>query len=160
MTGAASIRPPKLSTYVDSPPRFAASGHSDQRSWLLCLDLLPLSRPVALPADWCAHTLIASPAMALSDYLVTDDLTIILALVAAGLFLLHNLYKPQALVHPILLGRQSDVARVRNPSESAVYRNYGTGMLGRVSTPISSTPAACKPVAVPVAPYEGSAGPA
>ncbi|RDX48303.1 acetyl-CoA synthetase-like protein [Lentinus brumalis] len=69
--------------------------------------------------------------MALSDYLVTDDLTIILALVAAGLFLLHNLYKPQALVHPILLGRQSDVARVRNPSESAVYRNYGTGMLGR-----------------------------
>ncbi|RPD65968.1 acetyl-CoA synthetase-like protein [Lentinus tigrinus ALCF2SS1-7] len=69
--------------------------------------------------------------MALSDYLVTDDLTIILALVAAGLFLLHNLYKPQALVHPILLGRQSDVARVRNPSESAVYRNYSTGMLGR-----------------------------
>ena len=70
--------------------------------------------------------------MAVSDYLVTDDLTIVLALVAAGLFLLHNLYKPQALVHPILLGRQSDVARVRNPSESAVYRNYGTGMLGRV----------------------------
>ncbi|KAL1947959.1 hypothetical protein VTO73DRAFT_13683 [Trametes versicolor] len=69
--------------------------------------------------------------MALSDYLVTDDLTIILALVAAGLFLLHNLYKPQALVHPILLGRQSDVARVRNPKESAVYRNYSTGMLGR-----------------------------
>ncbi|KAI0781105.1 acetyl-CoA synthetase-like protein [Trametes elegans] len=69
--------------------------------------------------------------MALSDYVVTDDLTIILALVAAGLFLLHNLYKPQALVHPILLGRQSDVARVRNPTESAVYRNYGTGMLGR-----------------------------
>ncbi|KAI9064259.1 acetyl-CoA synthetase-like protein [Trametes sanguinea] len=69
--------------------------------------------------------------MALSDFLVTDDLTIILALVAAGLFLLHNLYKPQALVHPILLGRQSDVARVRNPKESAVYRNYSTGMLGR-----------------------------
>ena len=74
--------------------------------------------------------------MALSDYLVTDDLTIILALVAAGLFLLHNLYKPQALVHPILLGRQSDAARVRNPSESAVYRNYGTGMLGRVGPDI------------------------
>ncbi|KAH9951269.1 acetyl-CoA synthetase-like protein [Amylocystis lapponica] len=69
--------------------------------------------------------------MALSDYIVTDDLTIILGLVAACLFLLHNLYKPQSLVHPILLGRQSDVARVRNPGESAVYRNYGTGMLGR-----------------------------
>ena len=70
--------------------------------------------------------------MALSELLVTDDLTIILALVSAGLFLLHNLYKPQPLVHPILLGRQSDVARVRNPKESAVMRNYGTGMLGRV----------------------------
>ncbi|KAI0797832.1 acetyl-CoA synthetase-like protein [Abortiporus biennis] len=72
--------------------------------------------------------------MPFSDYLVTDDLTIILGLVAAGLFLLHNLYKPQSLVHPILLGRQSDVARVRNPGESAHYRNYGTGMLGRFPT--------------------------
>lgn len=70
--------------------------------------------------------------MPLTDYLVTDDLTIILGLVGAGLFLLHNLYRPQSLVHPILLGRQSDVARVRNPGESALYRNYGTGMLGRV----------------------------
>lgn len=72
--------------------------------------------------------------MGLSDYLVTDELTIILGLVAAGLFLLHNLYKPQSLVHPILLGRQSDVARVRNPGESAVFRNYGTGMMGRFPT--------------------------
>lgn len=78
------------------------------------------------------------PTMALSDYLVTDDLTIILGLVAAGLFLLHNLYKPQSLVHPILLGRQSDVARVRHPGESAVYRNYGTGMMGRVSVCLTS----------------------
>jgi len=72
--------------------------------------------------------------MALSDYLVTDDLTIILGLVSAGLFLLHNLYKPQSIVHPILLGRQSDVARVRHPGESAHYRNYGTGMMGRFPT--------------------------
>ena len=72
--------------------------------------------------------------MTLSEYFVTDDLTIVLGLVAAGLFLLHNLYKPQSLVHPILLGRQSDVARVRHPGESAVYRNYGTGMMGRVSS--------------------------
>jgi len=67
-----------------------------------------------------------------NDYLVTDDLTILLALIAATVFLLNNFYKPQALVHPILLGRQSDVARVRNPTESAVARNYGTGMMGRV----------------------------
>jgi len=69
--------------------------------------------------------------MAIGDYLLTDDLTIVLGLVGAGLFLLHNLYRPQPLVHPILLGRQSDAARVRNPKESALYRNYGTGMLGR-----------------------------
>ncbi|TFY80841.1 hypothetical protein EWM64_g3171 [Hericium alpestre] len=69
--------------------------------------------------------------MALKDYLVTDDLTILLGLITASTFLLYNLYKPQSLVHPILLGRQSDVARVRNPGESAVHRNYGTGLLGR-----------------------------
>ncbi|CCM03866.1 uncharacterized protein FIBRA_06016 [Fibroporia radiculosa] len=69
--------------------------------------------------------------MAVSNYIATDDLTIVLGLVAACLFLLHNLYRPQSLVHPILLGRQSDVARVRHPGESAVYRNYSTGMLGR-----------------------------
>jgi long-chain acyl-CoA synthetase len=67
-----------------------------------------------------------------SEYLVTDDLTILLGLIAATVFLLNNLYKPQPLVHPILLGRQSDVARVRQSGESAVYRNYGTGLMGRV----------------------------
>ncbi|KAG6821173.1 hypothetical protein H0H93_005393 [Arthromyces matolae] len=66
-----------------------------------------------------------------ADYLVTDDLTILLGLIAATTFLLNNLYRPQPLVHPILLGRQSDVGRVRHPTESAVYRNYGTGLMGR-----------------------------
>ncbi|KAF8876510.1 hypothetical protein CPB84DRAFT_1795786 [Gymnopilus junonius] len=73
--------------------------------------------------------------MALSDYLLTDDLTILLALISATVFLLNNLYKPQPLLHPILLGRQSDVGRARNPGESAVYRNYGTGLMGRVCLP-------------------------
>ncbi|KAG6872812.1 hypothetical protein C0995_006411 [Termitomyces sp. Mi166 len=68
-----------------------------------------------------------------AEYLVTDDLTILLGLIAATTFLLNNLYKPQPLVHPILLGRQSDVGRVRNPTESAVYRNYGTGLMGRLT---------------------------
>ena len=67
-----------------------------------------------------------------SDYLVTDDLTILLSLIAATVFLLNSIYKPQPLVHPILLGRQSDVGRARNPGESAIYRNYGTGLMGRV----------------------------
>ena len=71
--------------------------------------------------------------MGVSDLLATDDLTILLGVVTASIFLLSNLYKPQSLVHPILLGRQSDVSRVRNPGESAVYRYYGTGIMGRVS---------------------------
>ena len=70
--------------------------------------------------------------MGLSEYLVTDDLTVLLGLIAGTVFLLHAFYKPQPLVHPILLGRQSDVARVRYPAESAVYRNYSTGLMGRV----------------------------
>lgn len=67
----------------------------------------------------------------ISEYLLTDDLTVLLGLIAATVFLLNNLYKPQPLVHPILLGRQSDVGRARNPGESAIYRNYGTGLMGR-----------------------------
>jgi len=58
-------------------------------------------------------------------------LTILLSLIAATVFLLNSLYKPQPLVHPILLGRQSDVGRARNPGKSAIYRNYGTGLMGR-----------------------------
>jgi long-chain acyl-CoA synthetase len=71
--------------------------------------------------------------MGLSELVVVDDLTILLGLISATLFLIRNLYRPQPLLHPILLGRQSDVARVRYPGESAIYRNYGTGLVGRVS---------------------------
>ncbi|KAF5391337.1 hypothetical protein D9757_002044 [Collybiopsis confluens] len=70
-------------------------------------------------------------AVLVSDLLVTDDLTILLGLIAGTVFLLRTFYRPQPLVHPILLGRQSEVARVRNPRESAVYRNYGTGLMNR-----------------------------
>ncbi|KAF8160591.1 hypothetical protein BJ912DRAFT_1150914 [Pholiota molesta] len=69
--------------------------------------------------------------LSLSNYLLTDDLTILLSLIGVTVFLLNNLYSPQPLVHPILLGRQSDVGRARNPGESAVYRNYSTGLMGR-----------------------------
>lgn len=69
--------------------------------------------------------------MTISDYLVTDDLTVLLGFIGVSVFLLQNLYKPQPLVHPILLGRQSDAGRVRHSGESAIYRNYGTGLMGR-----------------------------
>ena len=76
--------------------------------------------------------------MSFSDYLVTDDLTVLLGFIGVSVFFLQNLYKPQPLVHPILLGRQSDVGRVRHPTESAIYRNYGTGLMGRVSSLFTS----------------------
>ncbi|KAL5490430.1 hypothetical protein ACEPAI_5263 [Sanghuangporus weigelae] len=60
----------------------------------------------------------------------TDGLTVVLGVLAASAFLWHTFLTPQSLVHPILLGRQSDVDRVRQPHESAVYRNYGTGLMG------------------------------
>ena len=95
--------------------------------------------------------------MPLSNYVATDDLTVLLGLSAAALFLLQNSYKPQPLVHPILLGRQSDVAPVRNPSESAVYRNYSTSAMGRVSTTYFQTPASAhnRPPQLPLRPAAG-----
>ncbi|KAF9246574.1 hypothetical protein BU15DRAFT_85321 [Melanogaster broomeanus] len=69
--------------------------------------------------------------MAISEYLVADDLTVLLGFIGVSVFLLQNLYKPQPLVHPILLGRQSDAGRVRQPGESALYRNYAIGFSGR-----------------------------
>lgn len=71
----------------------------------------------------------------MTDWLTTDDLTIVLGLVLAAVVLLGNLFQPQSLVHPILLGRQSDVDRVRKKGESSVYRNYSTGLVGRVRVP-------------------------
>jgi long-chain acyl-CoA synthetase len=94
--------------------------------------------------------------MPLSSYVATDDLTVLLGLSAAALFLLQNLYKPQPLVHPILLGRQSDVAPVRNPSESAVYRNYSTSAMGRVS--ITASMFSCILTTEPQLPLRPAAG--
>lgn len=105
-------------------------------------DKLPVSRKLpsyrtltsaptcSLHSDFLDKIYLASTIM--SDWLVTDDLTVVLGLVLGAVVLLGNLYKPQSLVHPILLGRQSDVDRVRKKEESAVYRNYSTGLVGRV----------------------------
>jgi hypothetical protein len=58
---------------------------------------------------------------------LTDDYTLYL-LVGAGIaYVVHKLALPRALLHPLLLGRQSHVSQVRNPGESAIYRNYGLG---------------------------------
>ena len=69
----------------------------------------------------------------MSEWLVTDNGTIALGVGLVAVLFLGNYFFPQSLVHPLLLGRQSDVERVRNKGESAIYRNYGTGLMGRVS---------------------------
>jgi len=58
---------------------------------------------------------------------LTDDYTLYL-LVGAGIaYVVHKLALPRTLLHPLLLGRQAHVSQVRNPGESAIYRNYGLG---------------------------------
>lgn len=69
-----------------------------------------------------------------SSLFTTDKLTYLLGLTAAVTFLLGNYLVPVPLVHPILLGRQSDVERVRKSGESAICRNFGTQMTGRVNS--------------------------
>ena len=64
-----------------------------------------------------------------------DSTTYQLGAAALAAYFLKSFLTPTPLVHPILLGRQSDVDRVRKPGESAVYRNYGTGLMGGVSVP-------------------------
>ena len=71
------------------------------------------------------------------NLLATDSSTVTLGIAALGAYFLNSLLTPQSLVHPILLGRQSDVDRVRKSGESAVYRNYGTGLMGAVGRSFS-----------------------
>ncbi|KAF8520218.1 hypothetical protein BU17DRAFT_47102 [Hysterangium stoloniferum] len=66
------------------------------------------------------------------DLLKTDDLTVVLAVCFVAVYGISKFLKPASLVHPLLLGRQADVGRVRMPGESAIYRNYATGIIGRL----------------------------
>jgi len=59
-----------------------------------------------------------------------DELSLILGSSFALVFLLAKWVAPVSLVHPLLLGRQAEVDKVRKSGESAVYRNYGTGFMG------------------------------
>ncbi|KZT44133.1 hypothetical protein SISSUDRAFT_977041 [Sistotremastrum suecicum HHB10207 ss-3] len=74
--------------------------------------------------------------MAWSDFLLSllryDTLTFILGAGFLGTLVFTKWAFPSSLVHPILLGRQSDVGRVRKQGESAIYRNYGVGHGGRL----------------------------
>ncbi|WWC67281.1 uncharacterized protein I206_101189 [Kwoniella pini CBS 10737] len=57
-----------------------------------------------------------------------DNLTIILLFLLATLAIYHRFFStPQPLVHPLLLGKQSDISTVRKSGETGVYRSWATG---------------------------------
>lgn len=61
-----------------------------------------------------------------------DHLSLALGAVLGLVVLFAKWVTPVSLVHPLLLGRQAEADKVRKPGESAVYRNYGTGLMGMV----------------------------
>jgi hypothetical protein len=71
----------------------------------------------------------------LSSLTSYDDVTLLLL---SGLILTVTagiVSRSEPLAHPLVLGQQSEPSKVRRPTESAVYRNYGVGMYMPVSNP-------------------------
>lgn len=74
----------------------------------------------------------------LSSLTSYDDVTLLLL---SGLILTVTagiVSRSEPLAHPLVLGQQSEPSKVRRPTESAVYRNYGVGMYMPVSRPRDS----------------------
>jgi long-chain acyl-CoA synthetase len=64
-----------------------------------------------------------------------DNTTLALLAVLASLLIYHRFFStPSPLVHPLLLGKQSDVSTVRKKNETGVYRSFATGQ----GSPVSS----------------------
>ncbi|QRW14801.1 AMP binding enzyme [Ceratobasidium sp. AG-Ba] len=64
----------------------------------------------------------------LSGLTTYDDVTLVLL---SGLILTVTagiVSRSEPLAHPLVLGQQSEPSKVRRPTESAIYRNYGVGM--------------------------------
>ncbi|KAK8844727.1 hypothetical protein IAR55_006577 [Kwoniella newhampshirensis] len=67
-----------------------------------------------------------------------DNLTLLLLALLAALAIYHRFFStPQPLVHPLLLGKQSEVSAVRKKGETGVYRSWATGQ----GTPLTVRPA-------------------
>nr|XP_031862082.1 uncharacterized protein CI109_002495 [Kwoniella shandongensis]KAA5529154.1 hypothetical protein CI109_002495 [Kwoniella shandongensis] len=67
-----------------------------------------------------------------------DNLTVLLLSLLAALGIYHRFFStPQPLVHPLLLGKQSEVSAVRKKGETGVYRSWATGQ----GTPLTVRPA-------------------
>lgn len=57
-----------------------------------------------------------------------DNLTVwLLTSLAVLLIYLRFFSRPEPLVHPLLLGKQSEVSKVRKEGETGVYRSWATG---------------------------------
>ncbi|WWC90156.1 uncharacterized protein L201_005089 [Kwoniella dendrophila CBS 6074] len=57
-----------------------------------------------------------------------DNLTVFLLFTLATLAIYHRFFStPQPLVHPLLLGKQSDISSIRQNNETGVYRSWATG---------------------------------
>ena len=83
------------------------------------------------PADLLSPAFYTSPSI--------DNLTLILLFLLASLLIYHRFFSiPSPIVHPLLLGKQSDVSSVRKKGESGVYRNWATGQGSPVSTAFPS----------------------
>lgn len=64
-----------------------------------------------------------------------DNTTLTLLAVLASLLIYHRFFStPYPLVHPLLLGKQSDVSHVRKKNETGVYRSFATSQGSPVST--------------------------
>ncbi|ORX35025.1 hypothetical protein BD324DRAFT_609750 [Kockovaella imperatae] len=71
------------------------------------------------------------------DYTV-DNLTVALLAIITALAIYHRFFTTALpTVHPLLLGKQSDVSAVRKDGESGIYRNWATGQ----GTPFTVRPA-------------------
>lgn len=57
-----------------------------------------------------------------------DNLSVVLLTILAGLLIYLRFFsRPEPLVHPLLLGKQSEVSKVRQEGESGIYRSWATG---------------------------------
>ncbi|KAL7409957.1 hypothetical protein BDY24DRAFT_418471 [Mrakia frigida] len=75
--------------------------------------------------------------MSSSQPLLTDlSLGLLLVTIVLGVYLKY-FSRPLPLVHPLLLGKQSDVSQTRNHGESGIYRSWATGH----GSPLSLRPA-------------------
>jgi long-chain acyl-CoA synthetase len=64
---------------------------------------------------------------------IDNTTVVLLSSLVVLLVYLRFFSRPEPLVHPLLLGKQSEVSNVRNEGETGIYRSWATGQ----GTPVS-----------------------